>query len=151
MRIKRFINGRRKSVRLPFHPRSYSDDIPASGAWSIEQGVGNRNFVEVVDGQAFVLESGETLDYISMAYETWGELSPEGDNAILVCHALTGDSHAYGDVETSHSTPGWWNGLIGPGCALDTEKNFIVCINVLGGCQGSTGPASINPKTGKPF
>ena len=151
MRIKRFINGRRKSVRLPSHPRSYSDDIPASGAWSIEQGVGNRNFVEVVDGQAFVLESGETLDYISMAYETWGELSPEGDNAILVCHALTGDSHAYGDVEPSHSTPGWWNGLIGPGCALDTEKNFIVCINVLGGCQGSTGPASINPKTGKQF
>ena len=126
MRIKRFINDRRKSVRLPFHPRSYSDDIPASGAWSIEQGVGDRNFVEVVDGQPFVLESGETLDYITMAYETWGELSPEADNAILVCHALTGDSHAYGDVEPSHSTPGWWNGLIGLGCALDTEKNFIV-------------------------
>ena len=151
MRIKRFINGRRRSVRLPFHPRSYSGDIPASGAWSIDQGAGNRNFHEVVNGRPFVLESGENLDYITMAYETWGELSPKADNAILVCHALTGDSHAYGDVESSHSTPGWWNGLIGPGCALDTEKHFIVCINVLGGCQGSTGPASINPKTGKPF
>ena len=151
MRIKRFINGRRRSVRLPFHPRSYSGDIPASGAWSIDQGAGNRNFHEVVNGRPFVLESGENLDYITMAYETWCELSPKADNAILVCHALTGDSHAYGDVESSHSTPGWWNGLIGPGCALDTEKHFIVCINVLGGCQGSTGPASINPKTGKPF
>ncbi len=151
MRIKRLINGRRRSVRLPFHPRSYSGDIPASGAWSIEQGAGNRNFHEVVDGRPFVLESGETLEHITMAYETWGELSPRADNAILVCHALTGDSHAYGDVESSHATPGWWNGLIGPGCALDTEKNFIVCINVLGGCQGSTGPASINPKTGRAF
>ena len=151
MRIKRFFNERLKSVRSPFHPRGYSDDIPASGAWSIDKGVGNRSFLKVVDGQPFVLESGETLEHIEMAYETWGELSEGSDNAILVCHALTGDSHAYGDVESSHPTPGWWNGLIGPGCALDTDKYFIVCVNVLGGCQGSTGPSSIDPKTGKPF
>ena len=68
MRIKRFINGRRRSVRLPFHPRSYSGDIPASGAWSIDQGAGNRNFHEVVNGRPFVLESGENLDHIKMAY-----------------------------------------------------------------------------------
>ena len=151
MRIKRFFNKRLRSVRLPFHPRAYSDDIPASGAWSIDKGVGNRNFLKVVDGQPFVLESGETLEHIEMAYETWGELSEKSDNAVLVCHALTGDSHAYGDIEEGHPTPGWWNGLIGPGCALDTKKYFIVCVNVLGGCQGSTGPASINPKTGKQF
>ena len=151
MRIIRFFNERLKSVRSPFHPRGYSDDIPASGAWSIDKGVGNRSFLKVVDGQPFVLESGETLEHIEMAYETWGELSEGSDNAILVCHALTGDSHAYGDVEPSHPTPGWWNGLIGPGCALDTDKYFIVCVNVLGGCQGSTGPSSIDPKTGKPF
>ena len=80
-----------------------------------------------------------------MAYETWGELAPGADNAILVCHALTGDSHAFGRSGNGHATPGWWNGVIGPGCAIDPERHFIVCVNVLGGCQGSTGPSSIEP------
>lgn len=90
------------------------------------------------------LESGEALGPITLAYETFGELNPQKANAILVLHALTGDSHAGG-------VNGWWENLIGSGKALDTDKYFIVCSNVLGGCRGSTGPSSINPKTGKPY
>jgi homoserine O-acetyltransferase len=86
-----------------------------------------------------------------MAFETWGELSPAVDNAILVCHALTGDSHAYGEAGDGHATEGWWNGIIGPGCGIDTDRHFVVCVNSLGGCQGSTGPSSINPATGVPY
>ena len=77
-----------------------------------------------------------------MAYETWGALDAAKDNAVLVLHALTGDSHAAGEAGPGHPTPGWWDGLIGPGCPLDTDRYFVVCPNVLGGCQGTTGPGS---------
>jgi homoserine O-acetyltransferase len=86
-----------------------------------------------------------------VAYETWGTLTPARDNAVLVCHALTGDSHAYGDLGPGHPTPGWWNGFVGPGAPLDTDRYFVVCVNVIGGCQGSTGPASPDPMTGRPW
>ena len=88
---------------------------------------------------------------VTVAYETWGTLSPARDNAVLLCHALTGDSHAAGPVEPGHPQLGWWNPLIGPGRAIDTDRFFVVCPNVLGGCQGTTGPASIDPATGKPY
>ena len=88
---------------------------------------------------------------MSMAFETWGELSPAADNAILICHALTGDSHAHGEAVDAHATPGWWNGVIGPGCGIDTDRYFVVCVNSLGGCQGSTGPSSVDPETGAPY
>lgn len=88
---------------------------------------------------------------VTIAYETWGTLAPDGSNAILVCHALTGDSHAVGSRSTGHPTPGWWDGLIGPGKWVDTDRWFVVCANVLGGCQGSTGPASPQPDDGKPY
>jgi homoserine O-acetyltransferase/O-succinyltransferase len=91
-----------------------------------------------------VLESGEKLGPITLAYETFGQLNAEKSNAILVCHALTGDAHAAG-------ADGWWSNLIGEGRGIDTDKYFVICSNVLGGCRGSTGPASINPKTGKPY
>jgi len=90
------------------------------------------------------LESGEELGPITLAYETWGELNSQKSNAILVVHALSGDTHAAGDN-------GWWESLIGPGKGLDTNKYFIICSNVIGGCRGSTGPSSINPKTGEPY
>lgn len=94
-----------------------------------------------------VLQSGKPLSDAVLAYETFGTLHTAKNNAILVCHALTGDSHA----SETEDGPGWWDGLIGPGKALDTNRHFIICANVLGGCSGSTGPAAIEPETGKPY
>ncbi|MGA3290115.1 MAG: homoserine O-acetyltransferase [Candidatus Bathyarchaeia archaeon] len=91
-----------------------------------------------------ILESGEKLGPITLAFETYGELIAQKSNAILVLHALSGDAHAAG-------ADGWWDSLIGPGKGLDTNKYFVICSNVIGGCRGSTGPSSINPKTCKPY
>jgi homoserine O-acetyltransferase len=88
---------------------------------------------------------------IQVAYETYGTLSPARDNAIFICHALTGDAHAAGRRSPDDRKPGWWDGFIGPGRGLDTDRYFVICANVLGGCQGTTGPRSINPATGEPF
>lgn len=88
---------------------------------------------------------------IRVAYETYGTLSPQRDNAIFVCHALTGDAHAAGRRTPEDKKPGWWDGFIGPGRGLDADKYFVICANVLGGCQGTTGPCNINPATGAPF
>lgn len=96
------------------------------------------------------LKSGEKLGPITLAYETYGELNKEKSNAILVFHALTGDAHAAGLSKTDKK-PGWWDNMIGPGKAFDTDKYFIICANCLGSCKGTTGPASVNPKTGKPY
>jgi homoserine O-acetyltransferase len=93
------------------------------------------------------LESGEVLREVEVAYQTYGTYDPEKGNAVLVCHALTGDVYAAGDGERE----GWWGGLIGPGKAIDTDKYFVICSNVLGGCYGTTGPASLSPETGKPY
>jgi len=97
-----------------------------------------------------MLESGESLGPITVAYETYGTLNDQRSNAILILHALTGDAHAAGFHEGDEK-PGWWDDMIGPGKAFDTDKYFIICSNVLGGCKGTTGPCSINPKTGKPY
>src|SRR5262249_21954497 len=86
-----------------------------------------------------------------VAYETWGELNADKSNAVLLCHALTGDSHAAGPVGPGHSQLGWWDPLIGSGRAIDSDRYFVVCPNVIGGCQGTTGPASIDPATGRPY
>jgi homoserine O-acetyltransferase len=96
------------------------------------------------------LESGEKLGPITLAYETYGELNKDRSNAILVAHALSGDAHAAG-FHQGDKSPGWWDALIGPGKGLDTQKYFVVCSNVIGGCMGSTGPASPNAKTGRPY
>jgi len=97
-----------------------------------------------------LLESGASLFPVQVAYETYGTLNHEKSNAILVCHALTGDAHAAGH-HGDESRPGWWEGVIGPGKAFDTSRYFVICSNVLGGCKGTTGPASIDPNTGKPY
>ncbi len=98
------------------------------------------------------LSSGKTLSNVQLAYETYGKLNSAKSNAILVCHALTGDAHAAGKFSRrKDEKPGWWDMVIGPGKALDTEKYFVICSNVLGGCKGSTGPASINPETEKEY
>lgn len=96
------------------------------------------------------LESGQLLAPLSIAYQTYGTLNADKSNAILICHALTGDQH----VASRHPVtgkPGWWEALVGPGKPVDTDRFFIICPNILGGCMGSTGPASLNPKTGKPY
>ena len=114
---------------------------PATGAWLVGDPIGDRKFSEVFDLE---LESGGKLEGARLAYESWGQLNQERSNAILVLHALTGDSHTSGSAGEGHPTAGWWNGLIGPGLALDTEKYFVITPNVLGGCQGSTGPSSLD-------
>ncbi len=128
--------------------RRFADALPVTGAWMLGDPVGHRKFMKVCCDRPFVLEGGGTLPEIAVAYETWGELNERASNAVLVCHALTGDSHARGSMEPGHATDGWWNDLIGPGKALDTDQYFVVCANVLGGCQGTTGPSSIDPATG---
>jgi homoserine O-acetyltransferase len=99
---------------------------------------------------ALELESGGQLPDVRVAYETWGTLAPDRSNAVLVCHALTGDSHVTGPAGPGHPTPGWWGTVVGPGRALDTDRWFVVVPNVLGGCQGTTGPSSPAPD-GRPW
>lgn len=100
--------------------------------------------------QPLRLANGETLGPIDVAYETYGTLNAARDNAVFICHALTGDAHAAG-FHDGDTRPGWWDNLIGPGRPLDTDKVFVICANLLGGCQGTTGPSSINPETGRPY
>ncbi|MFC5156523.1 homoserine O-acetyltransferase MetX [Streptomyces amakusaensis] len=116
---------------------------PATGAWQEGDPPGRRQWVRLAE--PLPLESGGELPGVRLAYETWGRLAPDGSNAVLVLHALTGDSHVSGPAQPGHPTPGWWDGLIGPGRALDTDRWFVVAPNVLGGCQGSTGPAARRP------
>lgn len=97
------------------------------------------------------LQSGRILGPIDVCFETYGRLSPSADNSVLVCHALSGDAHAAGILGPDDRRPGWWDPMIGPGRGIDTDRYFVVCVNVLGGCQGTTGPASTNPRTGKPY
>ena len=94
----------------------------------------------------FVTEVGDTIDDVVLAYETWGKLSPERDNVVLVFHALTGDAHAASHPEIVGDRPGWWEGLIGPGLPIDTDQFFVICANALGSCYGSTGPCTADPR-----
>jgi homoserine O-acetyltransferase len=119
--------------------RAISAAPPASGAWRTGDAPGDRRFVPIGD---LPLESGATLPGVTIAYESWGELNGDASNAILVLHALTGDSHVIGPAKPGHPTAGWWSGLVGAGKPLDPADWFVVAPNMLGGCQGSTGPAS---------
>ncbi len=121
------------------HTETYDDALARRGT---ERDCATFTFAEPPGELA--LETGKKLGPITVAYETFGVLDDKKDNAILVCHALSGDSHVAGEG-------GWWEGLIGPGKAINTDKYFVICSNVLGGCSGSTGPSSINPATGKPY
>jgi homoserine O-acetyltransferase/O-succinyltransferase len=101
--------------------------------------------------EKLVLECGQAIGPLTLAYETYGSLNERRDNAVLVLHALTGDSHAAGRYSESDRKPGWWEIMIGPGKSIDTDRYFVVCANVLGGCMGSTGPSSLDPATGSPY
>jgi len=98
-----------------------------------------------------ILSSGEKLGPVTIAYETYGKLNTNASNAILIFHALSGDAHVAGYHSTNDNKPGWWDIMVGPGKPFDTNKYFVICSNVIGGCKGSTGPSSINPATGKPY
>ena len=124
-------------------------DYPATGAWFPGMPVGSRKFAQFPHDRPFALDGGMVLTDVSIAYETWGTLNENATNAILICHAWTGDSHVSGSAEDGHPTPGWWEGVVGPGKAIDTNKWFVVCSNVIGGCQGSTGPATARPEDGQ--
>jgi len=110
--------------------------------------VAPRDFVHA---QPFTFKSGQTIPGFTLRYETYGQLNTTRDNAVLICHALSGDHHCAGWHSPNDRKPGWWNNLIGPGKAVDTRRFFVICANVLGGCQGSTGPSSLNPETGRPY
>ncbi|MEU0786837.1 homoserine O-acetyltransferase [Streptomyces sp. NPDC006173] len=116
---------------------------PASGGWREGDPPGRRQWHP--RDKALPLEAGGELPDVRLAFETWGRLAPDASNAVLVLHALTGDSHVAGPAGPGHPTPGWWDGLVGPGLALDPDRWFVVAPNVLGGCQGSTGPSSAGP------
>jgi homoserine O-acetyltransferase len=100
---------------------------------------------------SFEPELGGILPEVTLAYETWGQLNATADNVVLLVHALTGDSHAAGGPDETHRRGGWWDPIVGPGLAIDTDRYFVVCSNVLGGCSGSTGPASTEPGSGRPY
>ncbi len=104
----------------------------------------------IVDIGPLTLENGAVLDDVSIAVQRWGELSPDRDNVVMVLHALTGDSHVVGPAGPGHPTPGWWDGVAGPGAPIDTTKWCAIATNVLGGCRGSTGPSSL-ARDGKPW
>jgi len=115
-------------------------------------GIVETKIVRLVDeAEPLKLDSGRSLAPIDVAYETYGELNEEADNAILICHALSGDAHVAGYNSADDKKPGWWDVMVGPGKAIDTSRYFVICSNFLGGCRGTTGPSSINPATSKPY
>jgi homoserine O-acetyltransferase len=114
---------------------------PATGAWRDGDPAGDRLFAPL---PTLKLASGRELASARIAFETWGTLNDDKSNAVLVLHALTGDSHASGPASKAHKTDGWWSEIIGPGLAIDTDRWYVVAPNILGGCQGSTGPASLD-------
>ncbi len=126
------------------------DDDPSVGAAAVGTPALSGDAQCWADPAPLPLDCGQTLSGVQVAYETWGRLNAAADNVLVVCHALTGDAHAAG-VAPGATRPGWWDALIGPGRALDTEHYFVVCANVLGGCRGTTGPASPHPADGRPY
>ncbi|MGI4893815.1 MAG: homoserine O-acetyltransferase MetX [Janthinobacterium lividum] len=130
-------------------PAARAEQLPAaSGAWREGDPVGWKRFADLGD---LPLQLGGVLPRVVLAYETWGTLAEDGSNAVLVEHALTGDAHVLGEAGAGQPTAGWWGELVGPGRPLDTERWFVVAANVLGGCQGSTGPASRRPGSSVPW
>jgi len=115
-------------------------------------GIVETKTIRVVEAdQPMTLDCGKELGPIDVAYETYGQLSPAQDNVVLICHALSGNAHVAGYHSPEDRKPGWWDAMIGPGKPIDTNRYFVICSNFLGGCAGTTGPSSINPRTGKPY
>ncbi|RUA02014.1 MAG: homoserine O-acetyltransferase [Deltaproteobacteria bacterium] len=113
--------------------------------------VETRNFTFADPPGEIILESGSRLGPVTIAYETYGRLNREKDNAILICHALSGDAHVAGYHNPEDTKPGWWEHMVGPGKGIDTNRYFVICSNILGSCMGSTGPCTCNPNTAEPY
>jgi homoserine O-acetyltransferase len=134
-----------------------TDDVdvpPAADSTPRHLAPGDVGLVQAHDfvyGKPFTFKNGQVLPGFTLRYETYGTLNATRDNAVLICHAISGDHHCAGWHAATDRKPGWWNNLIGPGKAVDTRRFFVICANVLGGCQGSTGPSSIDPATGRPY
>jgi homoserine O-acetyltransferase len=137
-----------QAASVRWRQREEVNDVSEPGSVGI---VETRYFTFAEPPDQMPLESGQKLGPITLAYETYGELNAERDNAILVCHALSGDAHVAGFHAPEDKAPGWWDVMVGPGKAFDTDEYFVICANIIGGCKGSTGPASINPATGRPY
>ncbi len=119
---------------------------------SASVGVVKTRSYTFADGDSpFVLESGHKISPVRLAYETYGRLNEDRSNAVVIFHALSGDAHVAGFSSKSDEKPGWWDAAVGPGKMFDTDRYFVICSNVIGGCRGSTGPSSINPGSGKPY
>lgn len=142
---------RETQVRHNPHGKERMNDSTATTAGAETGEVGLVEPVDFVSTDPFTFESGATIPGFTLRYECYGRINAERDNVVLVCHALSGDHHAAGIHSLADRKPGWWNNLIGPGKALDTTRYFVVCTNCIGGCQGSTGPMSINPETGRAY
>jgi homoserine O-acetyltransferase len=118
----------------------------------VSVGIVEKKFLTFAESpNGLLLDSGSRLGPVTIAYETYGKLNREKNNAILILHALSGDSHAAGYYSEEDQKPGWWDIMVGPGKGIDTDKYFVICSNILGSCVGSTGPSSINGRTGKPY
>lgn len=143
-----------KEIRRGGQTSTQSADIPEQGlVLEKDHSVGmvKTNYFQLaLPPNELILENGEKLGPITIAYETYGKLNQQRSNAVLILHALSGDAHAAG-FHKGDEKPGWWDDMIGPDRAFDTNKYFIICSNVLGGCKGTTGPSSINPNTGKKY
>jgi len=113
--------------------------------------VEKKSFTFAHSPDGMLLESGAVLSPVTIAYETCGNLNSLKNNAVLVCHALSGDSHVAGYYSEDDPKPGWWDFMVGPGKGIDTDKYFVICANILGSCYGSTGPCALNPETKRPY
>ncbi len=127
-----------------------NDSEPAPQA-PVEGEVGLVEYQDFVSHEPFHFESGGTIPELTLRYETYGHLNAAKDNAILICHALSGNHHCAGVHSMDERKPGWWNFVVGPGKPIDTSRYFVICSNSLGGCSGSSGPYSINPETGERY
>ncbi|MBM3705588.1 MAG: homoserine O-acetyltransferase [Actinobacteria bacterium] len=124
------------------------DDVDSPSSVGL---VETKLYTYVNPPDVMVLDSGQKISPVTIAFETYGNLNSEGSNAVLIFHALSGDAHAAGFNSRKDAKPGWWDIMIGPGKPFDSNKHFIICANIIGGCRGSTGPSSMNPSTGKPY
>ena len=113
--------------------------------------VETKNVTIPLPPEGLVLESGESLAELQVAYESYGAKAPAGDNVVYICHALTGDAHVAGYHSAQDKKYGWWDAMVGPGKGIDTNRFHVICANILGGCMGTTGPSALNPRTGLPY